>query len=72
MLRLLSLIVIIDVFLSFVVPPYNRIKMTLDRIVNPMLRPIQRVLPPIANLDFSPIVLIIIIQVVENILIRLL
>ncbi len=71
LLRLLSLIVIVDVFLSFVVSPYNRFKMALDKIVDPMLRPIRRFLPPIANLDFSPIVLLIIIQVVENFLIRL-
>ncbi len=70
--RLLSLIVIVDIFLSFFVPPYNRIRMILDKIVGPMLRPIQRILPPIANLDFSPIVLLIIIQVVENLLVRLL
>jgi YggT family protein len=70
--RVLSLIVIVDIFLSFFVPPYNRIRMILDQIVGPMLRPIQRILPPIANLDFSPIVLLIIIQVVESLLIRLL
>ncbi len=70
--RVLSLIVIVDVFLSFFVPPDNRIRMLLDQIVGPMLRPIQRILPPIANLDFSPIVLLIIIQVLESLLIRLL
>lgn len=70
--RVLSLIVIVDVFLSFFVPPDNRIRMLLDQIVGPMLRPIQLILPPIANLDFSPIVLLIIIQVLESLLIRLL
>lgn len=68
---LLMLIVIVDVLLSYFVSPYNKIRITLDRIVNPLLTPIRKVIPPIGGLDFSAIVLIILIQVVEWLLISL-
>ncbi|MHB0922824.1 MAG: YggT family protein [Bellilinea sp.] len=68
----LMIIVIADIILSYFVSPYNKIRMTLDRIVYPMLNPIRKVIPPLGGLDFSPIVLIMLIQVVEWLLISLL
>ena len=40
----------------------------LDRIVNPMLNPIRRVIPPLGGLDLSPIVLLILVQVLGSVL----
>jgi len=70
-LQLLTFIVIVDAFSSFFLPPDNKVREMLGRIVNPLLNPIRKVIPPINNLDFSPIVLIIAIQVVEYLLLRL-
>ncbi|MBP9676912.1 MAG: YggT family protein [Anaerolineaceae bacterium] len=64
-------IIIIDVFMSFILPPYNRIRQILDSIVNPLLAPIRRIVPPINNLDFSPIVLLIIIYILEYLILAL-
>lgn len=64
-------IIIIDVFMSFILPPYNRIRQILDSIVNPLLTPIRRIVPPINNLDFSPIVLLIIIYILEYLILAL-
>jgi YggT family protein len=69
---LFSLILIVDIVLSYFMSPYHPIRMTLDRIVQPVLSPIRRVVPPLGMIDFSPIVLLILIQVVENLLISLL
>ncbi len=69
---LLMLIVIVDILLSYFVSPYNKLRMTLDRIVNPMLNPIRRIIPPIGGLDFSAIILVMLIQVVEWLIISLL
>lgn len=69
---LLMIIVIVDIILSYFVSPYNKIRMTLDSIVNPMLMPIRKVIPPLGGLDFSAIVLIMLIQVVEWLLITIL
>ena len=68
----LILVVIVDAVLSFVVPPWHPWRRALDRIVEPLLRPIRRALPPIAGLDFSPLVLIILIGLVRQFLLRLL
>jgi YggT family protein len=69
---LLTVILIADVILSYFMSPYHPIRSFLDRIVQPMLRPIQRILPSFGGLDFSPIVLMIVIQLVETFLINIL
>ncbi len=70
--RVLSLLVIVDIVLSYFMSPWHTIRMTLDRIVGPMLAPIRKVVPPLGMVDLSPLVLIILIQVVEYLIIRLL
>lgn len=45
---------------------------TLDRVVDPILRPFQRLLPPMGGLDFSPIIAILTIQFVGRLLAGLL
>lgn len=65
-------IVIADIVLSYFLSPYHPIRKFLDQIVRPMLRPIQRIVPPLGMIDFSPIILIILIQVIETLLIMLL
>jgi len=66
---LFMFVVIVDILISYFVSPYNKIRMFLDRIVNPLLISLRKVIPPLAGIDFSPIVLIMLIQVVEWVLI---
>ena len=70
--RLLTIVVVVDVILSYILPPYNNFRIFMDRIVNPMLAPIRRLIPPVQMIDFSPIILLVLLQVVEFILVRLL
>lgn len=70
-LQVLTLIVILDAFSSFFLPPDNKVRQQLDRIVNPLLDPIRRIVPSINNLDFSPIILIVLIQIAEYLLLRI-
>lgn len=67
-IQVLILVVIVQVLLSYFVSPYDRVRLTIDRFVNPMLNPIRRVLPPIGGFDFSPVVLIILLQVLDMVL----
>lgn len=69
--QILSFVIIADALLSFLVPYDNNIRQLLDRIVTPMINPIRRIVPPVNNLDFSPVILLILLQVVESILLRL-
>jgi len=70
--RLLTIVVVVDVIVSYFLPPYNNVRIFLDRIVNPMLAPIRRIVPPVQMIDFSPIILLVILQVVQYIVVRLL
>lgn len=68
----ITLAVLADIVLSFFMDPFHPIRRTLDRLVEPMLAPIRSVIPPVAGIDFSPMVLLVLVQVVEQILIRVL
>lgn len=68
----LTWLVIINAVLSYFISPYHPIKMTLDRIVEPMLAPIRRIMPQTGMIDFSPLVLIILLQLIEFILTQIL
>ena len=70
--QILILLVILSVILSYFMDPYHPIRRGLDRIVEPMLNPIRRVVPLVGMLDFSPLVLIILIQIIGSLLVRLL
>jgi YggT family protein len=43
----------------------------LDRIVEPMMAPIRRIVPPLGMVDFSPLILLILIQVITTVLANL-
>ena len=66
--QLLSLVVVIQVVLSYFMSPFDPIRRTIDRFVLPFLRPIQRFVPPIQGLDLSPVILIILLQIFGAIL----
>ena len=70
--QLLVLLVIVSVLLSYFMDPYHPIRRSVDSVVEPMLAPIRRVVPLMGALDFSPLVLIILIQLLSNIIVRLL
>jgi YggT family protein len=73
--QLLTLIVVVDVVLSYFMSPFQPVRRFLDRIVEPMLRPIRHLLPRTGMIDFSPLVLIILLQLldylIQSILLRL-
>ena len=69
---ILILLIFASVILSYFMDPYHPVRRGVDRIVEPMLSPIRRIVPLVGMLDFSPLVLIILIQLVSNLLVRLL
>jgi YggT family protein len=70
--QLLILLVFITSLLSFFMSPYHPVRAALDRLVNPMLAPIRRLVPMAGMLDFSPLILIILIQLIAFAVIRIL
>jgi YggT family protein len=66
-------IVIATVILSYFMSPYHPVRQALDRIVDPFLAPIRAVLQGRTGMfDFSPIILILAVELVKSILIRIL
>jgi YggT family protein len=70
--RIITLLVIAKVILSYFMSPYHPIRETIDRLVEPILAPVRRVVPAVGMIDFSPIVLIIGLQLLRVLLINLL
>jgi len=70
--QLLILLVFIASILSFFMSPYHPIRETLDRLVNPMLAPIRRLVPTAGMMDFSPLILIILIQFIARAVVNIL
>ena len=68
----LTVVILAHVLVSYLLDPFHPIRQALDRIVRPLLAPIRRLLPPVGMLDFSPFVLLILVQVVGALLIQLL
>ncbi|GAB4472211.1 MAG: hypothetical protein Kow0088_06700 [Anaerolineales bacterium] len=71
LLRVYTFVVIIKVLLSYFLSPYHPVREAIDRLVDPLLDPIRRNLPTVGVFDFSPLVLIILIQVVDSLLMQI-
>ena len=70
--QLLILLVFITSILSFFMSPYHPVREALDRLVNPMLAPIRRLVPTMGMMDFSPLILIILIQFIARAVVNIL
>ena len=66
---LYSLIVLGAVILSWVhLPSGNPVVQFVNRLTEPLLQPIRRALPSMGGLDFSPVVLLVGLQIVKRFL----
>ncbi len=70
--NLLTILIVIWVIVSWVLPPYHPLREALDRVVDPMLAPIRRVLPLSGPIDFSPMILLILIVLLSRIIVSVL
>lgn len=69
---LLTLLVFVYILSTWIFPPFHSFRQTIASIVEPLLAPIRRVIPPVGMIDFSPFILLIIVQVLATILIGVL
>jgi YggT family protein len=67
-----TLTVIVYTLLRFFLDPYHPILNALAKVLEPLLAPIRARIPPMGGLDFSPLILIIILQILAMILTSLL
>lgn len=64
--------VIIHVLLGYFLDPYHPARQFTTRLFEPLLDPIRRLLPQTGMIDFSPLVLIILVNLIELMLRNLL
>jgi YggT family protein len=70
LIQILIWIVIADVVLSYFMDPYHPLRQALDGIVGPLLAPIRSIMPFMGGVDFSPLILILLLQLLANVLSR--
>jgi YggT family protein len=68
----LILLVFAHIILSYFLDPYHPIRLFVDRLVEPLLAPIRRVVPLVGMFDFSSVILIILVQLITTFLYNLL
>jgi len=62
--RILSIVILADIVISYILDPFHPVRRVLDSIVQPLLAPIRRFMPQTGMFDFSPIVLLILVQLI--------
>ena len=70
--QVLTFIILAHVILSYFMDPYHPVRAFIDRLVEPLLAPIRSVVPLIGMMDFSPVILIILVQLISSILVKIL
>ena len=74
LIGLAELVIIVGAILSWVIafdvvntrnPNVRKLAVTLERLTDPMLRPIRRVLPSLGGIDISPIILLLLLQALQ-------
>jgi YggT family protein len=66
--NLITLLIIVYVVLSYFMSPFHPVRRFINNLVEPMLTPIRRVLPQTGMLDFSPMVLLILVWLLSRLL----
>ena len=58
--------IIVQVIISWINPgSYNPVNALLDSLTSPVLRPVQRIMPPLSGIDLSPLFALILLQVLK-------
>ena len=69
----LTIVILLRVVVSWYSPrPTNILIIILYRVTEPILAPLRRIIPRVGPLDFSPLVAVILIQLIYHLLIPLL
>jgi len=66
------ILVVLKVALSYFMDPFHPFRQSIDRLLDPVLKPIQQVVPTFGRFDFSPLILIIIVEILSSILLSIL
>ena len=68
--RFLILLIMAHWIMSYFVSPYHPAREFVSRLLEPLLAPIRQVLPSMSGLDFSPMVLWILVSLIRTFLLN--
>jgi len=72
-IQLYSLVILARVLMSWVnIDPYSPLARTIFNLTEPVLAPVRNLLPPAAGLDFSPIIVMVLLQVIGRMIVTML
>ena len=72
LLQGMRIFLVLGTLLPMVLPADNTLRRGIERIIEPILRPLRKVIKPIAGFDFTPLVLYMLLIFVESLIRRLL
>ena len=56
------LLILLKIILSYFLDPFHPIRQSIDRLIEPLLKPIRDIVPSFGRFDFSPVILMILVQ----------
>lgn len=62
--QLVTILVLLHSVANLLLPPTNRFRQLIERLVEPMLNPIRKLVKPYRGIDFAPLVLLLLIMLV--------
>ncbi|MFN2112741.1 MAG: YggT family protein [Anaerolineales bacterium] len=68
----LYLLILVKVVLSYFMDPYHPFRQAVDRLVDPLLWPIRQVVPTMGRFDFSPLILLLLVEFISRLLLSIL
>ena len=71
-IAILLILVFLDSLLSYFIREDNGLRRIMGRILNPLYKPIRRLIPPLAGIDFTPLIAVILLMMLDAILFALL
>lgn len=66
--QVLSFVIIADALLSFVLSPMHPVREAIGRVLTPIYTPIRKIIPQVGMFDFTPIVALLLLQVLTTVL----
>ncbi len=62
------LLILVKVILSYFMDPYHPFRQSVDRLIDPLLKPIRQIIPTVGRFDLSPIILIILVEIIAMVI----
>lgn len=68
----LSALILVQVLMSWVAKPGSAFYEFVNSLVNPILKPIKKILPNTGMIDFSPMIALILLELIKNLTLQFL